>query len=198
MAKHYKLSSKKKEADGRFYISCGLFYRYTATKPCGIVILILEILAIVLTSVFALCLGVFGSIFMGSMYDFTITDDMSQSTIDFVNKIAGYIDPANILWLVSSIVYIVGTLVLVLGFSRIAASIHACATAMTITSYSFFMSAHELMGSEKSPAGIMLPCIFITVVSIATVILVHFPKWIDQKNERDNAVAPSILSDKED
>lgn len=203
MAKNYKLESKNKiknknSADGRFTVETGFFHRYVTSRTGGIVIMVLEVLSLILTSIFALCLGVFGSLYMGTEYDFSVTESMSQSTVDLLNQIAGYIHPANTLWLISSILYIIGTFVLMFGLCRVASGIHISATVMTIISHSLFMSAHSLMGSERDPAVIMMPCIFITIISIFVVMIVYIPRWLDKKNEKDNARAPSILAEEED
>ncbi len=203
MAKNYKLESKNKmkkknAADGRFNVETGFFRRYVTSRTGGIVIMVLEVLSLILTSIFALCLGVFGSIFMGTEYDFSATEGMTASAIDLLHKIEGYIVPANTLWLISSIIYIVGTFLLMFGLCRIAAGVHISATVMTVISHSQFMSAHALMGSERDPAVIMMPCIFITIISIVVVMIVYIPRWLDKKNEKDNAKAPSILVSEEE
>lgn len=205
MAKNYKLESKKKikdkaAADGRFYIKTGLFHRYVASRMSGIVIIVLEVLSLIITTIFAMVLGIFGSVIMGQEYagSLVVTDSMSEKTAELINSIAAYILPANNMWLISSVIYIIGTFVLILGFSRIASAIHGSATVLTLVSYSMMMSAHDLMGSERSPAAIMMPCIFITIISVSIAMLVFIPRWLDKKNERDSAPAPSILGDKED
>lgn len=197
MAKHYSLNTKKKnEADNRFTVKCGLFHRYISSKGAGIAILILELLSLVLTSIFSLAIGVFGASFQASQYasDFS---DMSDAT-DYALRIANLVIPGNYLWLVSSAVFVVGTLVLVLGFSKISCLIHGAAAVCLLIGYNMIMEAHNLVGTQADPASIMLPNLFVFIVTVVIALLVNFPKWLDKKHERDNAVAPSILSDKED
>ncbi len=197
MAKHYKLNTKKKnEADNRFSVKCGLFHRYISSKGTGIAVLILELLSLALTSIFSLCIGVFGASFQASQYA-TDFSNLTDAT-DYVLRIANLVIPGNYLWLISSIIFVVGTLVLVLGFAKITCLIHGAATVCLMIGYNMIMQAHELVGTQADPGSIMLPNIFIFIITVVIALLVNFPKWLDKKHERDNAVAPSILSDKED
>lgn len=197
MAKHYKLNTKKKnEADNRFSVKCGLFHRYISSKGTGIAVLILELLSLALTSIFSLCIGVFGASFQASQYA-TDFSNLTDAT-DYVLRIANLVIPGNYLWLISSIIFVVGTLALVLGFAKITCLIHGAATVCLMIGYNMIMQAHELVGTQADPGSIMLPNIFIFIITVVIALLVNFPKWLDKKHERDNAVAPSILSDKED
>ena len=196
MAKHYTLNTKKKKEVDRFSVKCGLFHRYISSKGTGIAILILELLSLVLTSIFSICIGIFGASFMASQYatDFA---DLTDAT-DYVLKIANLVITGNYLWLAASVVFLAGTLVLVLGFSRISCIIHGAATVCLMIGYNMIMEANAIYGTEADPGSIMLPNIFIFIITVVIALLVNFPKWLDKKHERDNAVAPSILSEKED
>lgn len=189
MAKHYTLNTKnKKEADGYFYINGGFFHRFTCTKVTNIVVIVLQVISLILTSVCALCFGIFGAI--------TI---MSEGYDGMIGAIAGYIESAVTLWLVSSAVYVVGTLVLFLGFAKIATGIHFAAAVMSIVIYNLFEQANKIANIDShGPAMLYMPCILIALVTLTIALVVNIPKWLDDKRERDNAVAPSILSDKED
>ncbi len=196
MAKHYTLNTKKKNETDRFSVKCGLFRRYISSKGTGIAVLILELVSLALTSIFSLCIGIFGASFMAAQYaeDFS---GMADAT-DYALRIADLVMTGNTLWLISSIIFVAGTLVLVLGFAKISCLIHAAATVCLMIGYNMIMQAHELFGTEADPGSIMLPNIFIFIITVVIALLVNFPKWLDKKHERDNAVAPSILSDKED
>ncbi len=197
MAKHYTLNTKKKqEADGRFTVKCGLFHRYISSKGTGIAVLVLEILSLILTSIYSLAIGIFGASFQASQYaaDFTGLENPTP----YVLKIANLVIPGNYLWLVTSIIFVVATFVLIFGFSRIASLVHGAATVCLIIGYNMIMQAHELVGTTANPGSIMMPNIFVFIITVVIALLVNFPKWLDKKHERDNAVAPSILSDKED
>lgn len=197
MAKHYKLNIKKNtQQEDRFSKKCGLFRRYICSRSAGIAVLVLELLSLALTSIFSLCIGILGASFQASQYaaDFAQLD--AEQT--FALRVANLVIPGNYLWLISSIIFVVGTLTLVLGFSRIASIIHGAATVCLFIGYNMIMQAHELVGATANPASIMLPNIFIFIISVGIALLVNFPKWLDKKHEKDSAAAPSILSDKED
>ena len=190
MAKNVKLNTKKKsEADGRFYIDGGFFHRYKVTRTTNIVIMILQVISLAATAIFALCLGVLGSLSM-----------ISVGYEDIISSIVGYYKAGVLLWLISSIIYVTGTIVLFLGASRIAAGIHTVALVMSLVMYYLFGLARTTANLDTAgPAVLYMPCIFIAVISIAIALIVHIPLWLDEKAEKDAEVAPSILAeDKEE
>ncbi len=191
MAKNVKLSTKKKsEADGRFYIQGGFFHRYTVTRSTNIVVMILQVISLAATAIFALCLGVLGSISM-----------MAEGYEGMISSVQGYIETAIMLWLISSIVYVIGTLIMFLGFSKIASAVHIAALAMSLIMYYLFGLVSKTANLQTAgPAVLYMPCIFIAVISIVIAAVVNIPLWLDKKAERDAEVAPSILAeeDKED
>ena len=191
MAKNYKLDNPKKKnaADGRFTVETGFFKRYVASRGGGVAIMILESLSLILTSIFALCLGVFGSI-----------STMSQGFDGMFESVAALIEGAVLLWLISSILYFVGTIILFLGFSRVASIIHGIAAVMTIVMYGLFMAANSELGvdSNAGPAIIYMPCIFIALISVAVAMIVYIPRWLDKKIEQENQQAPSILAEEKE
>lgn len=186
MAKNIKLNTKKKsDADGRFYINGGFFHRYTVTRTTNVVVMILQVLSLAATAIFALCLGVLGSLSM-----------MAEGDDWAITTIAGYIDAGVLLWLISSIVYVVGTLVLFLGFSRIAAGIHTAAMVLSLVMYYIFGLAKTTANLDTAgPAVLYMPCIFIAIITIAIALVVNIPLWLDKRAEKDAEVAPSILGD---
>lgn len=185
MAKNIKLNTKKKtEADGRFYIKGGFFHRFTVTRTTNVVVMILQVLSLAATAIFALCLGVLGSLSM-----------MAEGTDWAMSSIAGYIETALTLWLISSIVYVIGTLVLFLGFSRIASGIHTAALVMTLVMYYLYDLAAKTANLDTlGPAVLYMPCIFIAIITIVIALVVNFPLWLDKKEEKDKEIAPSILA----
>ncbi|MBQ8194991.1 MAG: hypothetical protein IJZ47_06455 [Oscillospiraceae bacterium] len=190
MAKNVKLNTKKKfEADGRFYINGGFFHRYKVTRVTNVVLMVLQVISLAATAVFALCLGVLGSLSM-----------MAEGNDWAITTISGYIQTALVLWLVSSVVYVIGTLVLFLGFSRIAAGIHTAALVMSLVMYYLFRLAGTTANIDTAgPAALYMPCVFIAVITIAITLIVNIPLWLDEKAEKDAEVAPSILAeDKEE
>ena len=185
MAKNIKLNTKNKtEADGRFYINGGFFHRFTVTRTTNVVVMILQVLSLATTAIFALCLGVLGSLSM-----------MAEGTDWAMSSIAGYIGTALTLWLVSSIVYVIGTLILFLGFSRIAAGVHTVALVMTLVMYYLYDLAAKTANLDTlGPAVLYMPCIFIAIITIVIALVVNFPLWLDKKEEKDKEIAPSILA----
>ena len=185
MAKNIKLNTKKKtEADGRFYIKGGFFHRFTVTRTTNVVVMILQVLSLAATAIFALCLGVLGSLSM-----------MAEGTDWAMSSIAGYIGTALTLWLISSIVYVIGTLILFLGFSRIASGIHTAALVMTLVMYYLYDLAAKTANLDTlGPAVLYMPCIFIAIITIMIALVVNFPLWLDKKEEKDKEIAPSILA----
>ena len=185
MAKNIKLDKKKKsEADGHFYIKGGFFHRYTVTRTTNIVVMILQVISLAATAIFALCLGVLGSLSM-----------MAVGYEDIISTIVDYYKAGVNLWMVSSIFYVVGTIILFMGFSRIAAGVHTAALAMSLVMYYLFGMASKTANLDTAgPAVIYMPCIFIAIISIVIAAVVNVPLWLDKKEEKDKEIAPSILS----
>ena len=106
---------------------------------------------------------------------------------------------AIVVWLISSIVYVLGEFVLFLGFSRVASIVHGIGAVMLIVVYYLFGLANEASNVDSiGPAMIYMPCLLITLISIAIAMVVNIPLWLDKKAESDREVAPSILADEED
>ncbi len=185
MAKNIKLDTKKKiEADGRFYIKGGFFHRFTVTRTTNIVVMILQVLSLAATAIFALCLGVLGSLSM-----------MAVGYEDVISTIVDYYKAGVMLWLISSIIYVIGTIILFLGFSKIAAGVHTVALAMSLAMYYIFGLASKTANLDTAgPAVIYMPCIFIAIISIIIAVAVNLPLWLDKKEEKDKEIAPSILA----
>ena len=185
MAKNIKLNTKKKsDADERFYIKGGFFHRFTVTRTTNIVVMILQVISLAATAVFALCLGILGSLSM-----------MAEGYEGIITSIVEYYKAGVILWMISSIVYVIGTIILFLGFSRIAAGVHTVALAMSLVMYYLFGMASKTANLDTAgPAVIYMPCIFIAILSIIIAAVVNFPLWLDKKVEKEKEVAPSILA----
>lgn len=192
MAKNIKLNSKKNTpaADGRIYVKSGFFHRYLCSRASGVVVIILQVLSLVLTSIFALCLGVFGSLSM-----------LAEGFEGMMTSVAGYIEAAVVIWMISSVVYVAGTIVLFLGFSRIACLVHGAAAVMSIVVYYLFRLVNKTanLDTAAGPSMLYMPCISIFLISVAVAMVVNIPLWLDKKAEKDSEIAPSILADdKED
>ncbi len=142
-----------------------------------IAIIVLKLAEIALTTIFALCLGIFAPIIIWNSED--------------AESFAG--NPVLGLWFASSILYIIGMFSVMLGHSRTAAAIHAAASVGTLITYSCFSKMYEEFPDTRGPSGLYMPCLFITILTIIIMFLIHFPKWLDKQIEQENAAAPSIL-----
>ena len=143
--------------------------------------IILKVLELIMTTIFALCLGIFGPLAIRAMDD---------------PEISG--DPSSIYWLISSAIYIVGLFVLMLGHSKIATVIHVIAAAGTLVTYSSYMQMFRDVETGKGPTALYMPCLFITVMTIVIMLLINLPKWVDKRVRKANEQAPSILGDRDE
>ena len=141
------------------------------------VVVVLKVLELILTTIVAVVLGIFAPlcIWLGDIVDPEVAAD-----------------PSAVWWLVSSILYIIGLFVLMFGHSKIATGIHLAAAVGTLMTYHFYI---ELMDGYESngPTPLYMPSLFIAVLTIAIMLVINIPKWIQKRIERDNEEAPSIL-----
>ena len=178
MGKNIKLNSKKKKAEKtaekeKFYF----FVKDQGEGAAAVVVIILKILELIITSIFALCLGIFGPVCI--WYD---------------NVAEG---PAILFWLLSSIVYIIGTFVVMLGHSKVASVIHGIAAVGTLITYYNYMMMFADVPDNNGPSVLYMPCLFLTIMTVIIMLLINVPKWIEKRIARENAAAPSILADSE-
>lgn len=182
MGRNVKLNSKiparKKEEKESFFF----FVRDQGEGAACVVVIILKVLELIMTTIFAFCLGIFGPLAIRAMDDPAISSD-----------------PSSIYWLISSAIYIVGLFVLMLGHSKIATVIHVIAAAGTLVTYSSYMQMFCGVDTvKKGPTALYMPCLFITVMTIVIMLLINLPKWIDKRVRKANEQAPSILDDSDE
>ncbi len=139
-------------------------------------------LELIVTSIFALCLGVFGPLSIWFGFD---DPDISSN-------------PAVTAWLVSSVIYIVGTFIVMLGHSKIACAVHIAGFAGSMVTYCLYSAMFADIPDNNGPTVLYMPCIALTVFTVIIMLLINLPIWIEKKVARENAVAPSILSDPPD
>lgn len=179
MGKNVKLNSKipaqKKEEKESFFF----FVRDQGEGAARIAVIILKVLELIMTTIFGVCLGIFGPLAIRAMDDPAISSD-----------------PSSIYWLISSGLYIVGLFVLMLGHSKTATVIHILAAAGTLVTYSSYMHMFRDVDTGKGPTALYMPCLFITVMTIVIMLLINLPKWIDKHVQKANEQAPSILDDR--
>lgn len=178
--KNVRLSNKKqkrKPEKEKFYF----FVKDQGEGAARVIVIILKILELIITSIFALCLGIFAPITI--LADLDITDPISQT--------------AAVLWMVTSVVYIIGTFVVMLGHSKIASGIHLLGAAGTLVTYYNYMIMFADIPDNNGPSVLYLPCLFLTVLTLVIMLLINLPKWLEKRAAREQAVAPSILADDE-
>ncbi len=142
-----------------------------------IAIIVLKLAEIALTTIFALCLGIFAPIIIWNGEDAELFTG----------------NPALGVWFASSILYIFGMFVLMLGHSKVASGIHIAAATGTLITYSCFTKMFEEFPDTRGPSGLYMPCLFITILTMIIMFLINFPKWLNKQIEQENAAAPSIL-----
>lgn len=175
MRKNVKLSNKKKGKTPEkepFYF----FVKDQGEGAARVVVIVLKIIDLILTSIFALCLGIFGSIIM-----------MAE-----IKTAAMY------MWLISSAVYVIGTFVVMLGHSKIALCVHGAAAAGTIVTYYLFQVMFAQIPENNGPSVLYMPCLFITIITFVIMLLINLPKWLEKQAAKAREVAPSILSKDEE
>lgn len=169
-----KQDSKKDSKKESFFF----FVKDQGTGAGKVFVIILKIFELILTTVFAVVLGIFAPlcIWNGDIGDAELARD-----------------PSAVWWLVSSIIYIIGTFTVMLGHSKTAAVMHGAAAVGTLVTYHYYTLLYE--GYESNgPTALYMPSLIIAVLTLAIMLIINIPKWIDRKIARDNEQAPSILS----
>lgn len=144
------------------------------------VIMLLRVLAVILTAIFALCLGIFAPLCI------MLGIEDPEYAGDFSTKF----------WLISSILYTLGIFVLMLGNTKIAAVIHVVASAGTLVTFFRYMELFKGVPDNNAPVWLFMPCLAITALTIAITLFTNVPKWRKEKQRKQNEKAPSILGDK--
>lgn len=183
MGKHVKLPPPKnakkpqkvEEKDGFFF-----FVKDQGEGAGKVAVIILKVIELILTTIFALVLGIFAPLCI--WYGDIVEPEVAS-------------DPSALWWLISSIIYIIGLFFVMFGHSKIATTIHVAAAVGTLITYHFYTQLFE--GYESNgPTALYMPCIFITIVTVGIMLIINIPKWIDKHTQKENEVAPSILGDR--
>lgn len=145
------------------------------------IVIALKVLMLVITTIFALVLGIFGPLIIWNP--------------DMQSDVSG--NPAVLSWFITSCVYIVGTFVIMLGHSRIASLIDIIAAAGSLVTYNLFESS-KVIDTGSTPTPLYMPCIALTVLAVVIAMLINFPKWLEKQAEKANEKAPSIIDDSDD
>lgn len=170
-----KSSKVEAEKDSFFF-----FVKDQGTGAGRVAVIVLKVLELILTTIFGAVLGIFAPLCIWHG-DF-VAEEMAA-------------DPSAGWWLASSIVYIVGLFFVMLGKAKTAAVIHVLAAAGTLVTYSYYTKLFD--GYEGTgPTLLYMPSLFITVITVAIMLIINVPKWLDKHIEKMNEEAPSILGDK--
>ena len=179
MAKNISLNKKQPEKPEkeRFYF----FVKNQGEGAARIAVIVLKIIQLILTSVFGICMGIAAPICIMTDFD----PDIAQS-------------PAIKFWLAAGIVYVIGTVVIMMGHSKIASAIHTIGAGLVIATYYQYVLMFADVPDNNGPSMLYMPLLFVTIITIVIMLLINVPKWIEAHTRKVNEVAPSILSDKED
>ncbi len=143
------------------------------------IVIALKVIMLIITSICALCFGILGPvcIWIGE-YDPEIVEN-----------------PAILTWLISSCVYIVGTFVIMLGHSRIAAVIDCVAAVGSLVTYYLFVTHSADPEISVGPTTLYMPCLALTVLAVVIAMLINIPKWLEKQAQKAHEKAPSIIND---
>ena len=181
--KNAKKPQQKEEKEGFVF-----FVKDQGQGAGKVAVVILKVIELILTTIFALVMGIFAplSIWYGDIFD--------------AEMVAYPLIGALLMWwLISSIVYIIGLFFVMSGHSKIATVIHVIAAAGTLTAYHFNMQLNMLLFDDTNGSGpipLYMPSLFITVATIGIMLIINVPKWIEKHEEKANEEAPSILEDR--
>lgn len=173
-----KKVSREKKAPGTGFV---FFVPDQGEGAAKYIVIALKILMLVITTIFALVLGIFGPLCVWN----------PEAQMD----VAG--NPGVLTWLISSCVYIVGTFVIMLGHSRIASVIDIIAAAGSLVTYYLFETS-KVADTGSTPTPLYMPCVALTVLAVVIAMLINIPKWLEKQAEKANEKAPSIIDDSDD
>lgn len=141
-------------------------------------VIVLKILELILTTIFAVVPGLIVPLLIRFVDGFVDAEVAS--------------DPSSAWWFGSSIAYIIGLFALMLGKAKIATVIHVIASVGTFVTYHYYTKLYE--GYEgNGPTVLYMPCLFITMLTIAIMLIINVPKWVRRRVEKESEAAPSIL-----
>ena len=159
-------------------INCNLNEKENAMKAAKI---ILKIVILIMTSIWGIIFGIFAP--------------LSIKFGDIVNPIIAEHYIINV-WLINSIVcYITGTVLIMLNLYKTAAGFHTVGMIVSFVIYGTFEQLYQ-GNTEKSPAGLYMPIIFVTLLTLALAVIANWGKImakLNSTNEKKYEASPSIL-----
>ena len=173
LTKKTDASKQKKHRDTRFF-----FVKDQGTGAIKVLIIIFKLLEIILTTIFSVCLGIIAPLIL------------MLGEPDEINYAA-----ASVPWIISSILSIVGLFLMIFNRSKTGAGVHLAAAVGTLVTYGSFRAILKDYPDLQAPAHLYMPCLLITALSVAIILMVNLPLWWDNYNKKQNEKAPSILGD---
>ena len=173
------MSKKKKRSGGEFVF----FVPDQGEGAAKGVVIALKVLMLIITTICCLVFGIFGPVVIW-------TGD------SYADGVSG--NPAVLTWLISSCIYIVGTFVIMLGHSRVAAIIDIVGMLGSLATYYLFVTNAFDPDISVGPTQLYMPSISLTVIAVIIAMLIHIPKWLDRQAEKAREKAPSIIVDDDD
>ena len=177
MGKQIKLykkeSTEKKHCDTRFF-----FVKDQGEGAVRVLIIIFKLLEIILTTILAVCVGVIAPL------------SLILGEADEINYAA-----AAIPWIVSSVLYIIGLFLMIFNLSKIGTGVHLAAAVGTLVTYNGFLIVLKGYPDLQGPSHLYMPCLIITALSAAIMLMVNIPTWWENYNKKQSEKAPSILGD---
>lgn len=145
-----------------------------------IAINILKVLEIIITAIWGILLGIFVPILLKG-------GDIAPQVISE--------SPVLTVWIVSSSVYLVGTLILMLKYYKVAMGFHLAGLGSSIYIYSAFENLRQGIEAEN-PAILYMPLIFLAIITIVITLLANYGKineMLNKDKEKEYEAAPSLL-----
>lgn len=146
-----------------------------------IAINILKGLEIILTAIWGIIFGMLTP--LSIMYAGIVDDTIANH---YIVKV----------WLVNSVLcYFVGTIIVMLGFYKIALGFHTAGLVTSLVIYGVFQNMYSGIEAQN-PAQLYMPIIFVTITTLVITILANYKKITDklsQSNDKKYEAAPSIL-----
>ena len=147
-----------------------------------IAIRVLKVLILVMTSICGIIFGIFAP--LSIMLTDTVDPAISQH---YIIKV----------WLINSVVcYIGGTVLLMLNLYKTAGCFHIAGMIVSIYIYAVFQGLYEGQ-TASNPAGLYMPVIFITILTLVVVFLANKKKieeLLSKSKSKEYEAAPSVLS----
>lgn len=179
MGKQIKLNKKnekskqKERRDTHFF-----FVKDQGDGAVRVLIIIFKLLEIIITTILAVCLGIIAPL------------SLMLGDADEINYAA-----AAVPWIVSSVLYIIGLFLMIFNCSKIGAGVHIAAAVGTLVTYNGFLTVLKDYPDLSGPSHLYMPCLLITALSAAIMLMVNVPTWWERYNQKQNEKAPSILGD---